>query len=128
MLAQAQVFGAELTVGVIDGVVGDPLRLELPEGVPYTFLRKYLRRPKRARLGDRGFAARVQQAALVVATSLGVDWAARVDFIRERASGRLCFLECDAAPLVGPASAFAASLAAAGMARGEQLARLLGEA
>jgi D-alanine-D-alanine ligase-like ATP-grasp enzyme len=90
-------------------------------------LRKYLRRPKRGPLADRGFAARVQQAALVAATSLGVDWAARVDFLHERASGRLRFLECDAAPLVGPASAFAASLAAAGMARGEQLARLLGE-
>jgi D-alanine-D-alanine ligase-like ATP-grasp enzyme len=126
-LVQAQVFGAELTVGVIDGIAGDPLRVELPEGVPYTFLRKYLRRPKRGPLADRGFAARVQQAALVAATSLGVDWAARVDFLHERASGRLRFLECDAAPLVGPASAFAASLAAAGMARGEQLARLLGE-
>jgi hypothetical protein len=38
---------------------------------------------------------------------------------------RLVFLECDAAPLVGPASAFAASLAAAGMARDAQLHRLL---
>jgi D-alanine-D-alanine ligase-like ATP-grasp enzyme len=127
MLAQAQVFGAELTVSVIDGVAGEPLRLELPEGVPYTFLRKYLRRPIRAPLADRGLAARVQQAALIAAAKLGVDWVARVDFIHERASGRLRFLECDAAPLVGPASAFAASLAAAGMARGEQLARLLGE-
>jgi hypothetical protein len=38
------------------------------------------------------------------------------------------FLECDAAPLVGPASAFAASLSASGMARAEQLARILGDA
>jgi len=96
--------------------------------VPYTFLRKYLRRPKRTPPGDPRLAARVQQSALAAASRLGVDWAARVDFIHERATDRLVFLECDAAPLVGPASAFAASLAAAGMARGEQLARLLGEA
>lgn len=127
MLVQPQVFGAELTVGVIDGHVGEPLRLALAEGEPYTFLRKYLRLPKRAPLTDRTLAARVQHAALTAAQALGVDWAARVDFIHERASGRLLFLECDAAPLVGPASAFAASMAAGGMARGEQLARLLGE-
>ena len=36
-------------------------------------------------------------------------------------------LECDVAPLVGPDSVFAASFAAAGLARAEQLARLLGE-
>lgn len=127
-LVQPQIFGAELTVGVIDGHAGEPLRLELAEGVPYTFHRKYLRPPKRAPLTDRTLAVRVQHTALAAARALGVDWAARVDFIRERASGRLLFLECDAAPLVGPASAFAASLAAGGMARAEQLARLLGEA
>jgi D-alanine-D-alanine ligase-like ATP-grasp enzyme len=125
MLVQPQVFGTELTVGVVDGVAGLPMRLELPEGVPYTFLRKYLTRPKRAPLADRALAARVQQTALVAANALGVDWAARVDFILERASRRLLFLECDAAPLIGPASAFAASLSASGMARAEQLARLL---
>ncbi len=128
MLVQPQVIGAELTVGVIDGHVGEPLRLALAEGEPYTFVRKYLRPPQRAPLTDRTLAARAQHAALAVTQALGVDWAARVDFIRERASGRLLFLECDAAPLVGPASAFAASMAAAGMARSEQLARLLGEA
>jgi D-alanine-D-alanine ligase-like ATP-grasp enzyme len=127
-LVQPQLFGAELTVAVIDAVAGEPLRLALPEGVPYTFLRKYLRRPQRAPLADRGLAARVQRVALAAAQALGIDWAARVDFILERTSGRLLFLECDAAPLVGPASAFAASLAAGGMARAEQLARLLGEA
>jgi len=126
-LVQPQVFGAELTVGVIDGHVGEPLRLELAEGVPYTFLRKYLWPPKRAPLTDRTLAARAQHSARAAAQALGVDWAARIDFIHERASGRLLFLECDAAPLVGPASAFAASMAAGGMARSEQLARLLGE-
>jgi hypothetical protein len=45
----------------------------------------------------------------------------------EIASGRLRFLECDVAPLVGVGSAFAASLAAAGVAREEQLRLLLGE-
>jgi len=127
-LVQPQIFGAELTVGIIDGRAGEPLRLGLPEGVPYTFLRKYLQRPKRAPLTDRTLATRVQRTALAAARALGVDWAARVDFIHERASGRLLFLECDAAPLVGRASAFAASLVAGGMARAEQLARLLGEA
>jgi D-alanine-D-alanine ligase-like ATP-grasp enzyme len=128
MLVQPQVLGAELTVGVIDGHAGEPLRLGLAEGVPYTFLRKYLLPPKRMLLTDRTLAARAQHTALAVARALGVDWAVRVDFILERARNRLLFLECDAAPLVGPASAFAASLAAGGMARAEQLARLLGEA
>lgn len=125
MLVQPQIFGAELTVSVIDGIAGRPLRLELPEGVPYSFLRKYLRRTKRAPLADRALAERAQQTALAAAKALGVDWAARVDFIHERATGRLLFLECDAAPLVGPASAFAASLSAGGMQRAEQLVRLL---
>jgi len=128
MLVQPQVFGMELTVGVIDGVAGRPLRVELPEGVPYTFLRKYLRQPKRAPLADRNLETRARHSALAAARALGVDWAARVDFIHERATGRLLFLECDAAPLIGPASAFAASLSASGMPRAEQLARLLGEA
>jgi D-alanine-D-alanine ligase-like ATP-grasp enzyme len=122
-LAQPQIVGAELTVGVIEGLAGMPLRLDLPPGTPYTFLRKYLLRPGRKVLTDQG----VREAALRVASVLGVDWAARVDFIRERATGKLMFLECDVAPLVGPQSAFAASLAAAGMERAEQLARLLGE-
>jgi len=125
MLVQPQVFGTELTVSVIDGIAGHPLRLELPEGVPYTSLRKYLTRPKRAPVAERELVARVRQTALVAANALGIDWAARVDFILEPASGRLLFLECDAAPLVGPASAFAASFTASGMPRAEQLARLL---
>lgn len=128
MLVQPQVFGMELTVSVIDGIAGRPLRVELPEGVPYTFLRKYLWRPKRAPLADRALETRARHSALAAARALGVDWAARVDFIHERATGRLLFLECDAAPLIGPASTFAASMAAGGMARGAQLARLLGEA
>jgi len=127
-IAQTQLFGAELTVAVIGGIAGMPLRIDLPEGVPYTFLRKYLWRPRCAPLADHTLATRVQQAALGAARALGVDWAARIDLIHERASGRVFILECDAAPLVGPASAFAASLTAGGMTRAEQLARLLCEA
>ncbi|MDX1376399.1 MAG: ATP-grasp domain-containing protein [Burkholderiales bacterium] len=127
MLVQPQVLGTELTVGVIRGHAGEPLRIALPEGVPYTFLRKYLRAPRRSLLTDRTLAARVQHTALAAVDVLGVEWAARLDFIHERTSGRLLFLECDAAPLVGPASAFAASMTGGGMARGAQLAQLLGE-
>lgn len=127
MLAQAQVLGVEMTVAVIDGAAGMPLRLILPEGVPYTFARKYLLRPRRAALSEGPLARRVAETAAHVASILGADWAVRVDFILERASQRLFFLECDAAPLVGPGTAFAESLAAAGMKRSMQLARLLGE-
>jgi D-alanine-D-alanine ligase-like ATP-grasp enzyme len=69
----------------------------------------------------------VRDTALRAAAVLGVDWAARVDFMYERETERLLFLECDAAPLIGPGSAFAASLAAGGMRREDQLTRLLSE-
>lgn len=121
-LAQPQALGAEITVGVIDGIAGAPLRLDLPEGTMHSFWRKYLLRPRRQAMPD----DRVREMALRATRVLRVDWAARVDFIHDRASDRLLFLECDAAPLVGPESAFAASLDAGGMAREEQLARLLG--
>jgi D-alanine-D-alanine ligase-like ATP-grasp enzyme len=122
MLAQPQVIGTELTVGVIAGIAGRPLRLCAPEGIPYTFLSKYLLRPGWAPATEE----RAREVALRVACVLGVDWAARVDFILERSSGRLLFLECDVAPLVGPRSSFAASLSAGGLGREAQLARLLG--
>lgn len=127
MLAQAQVFGIELTVGILAGAAGLPLRLMLPEGVPLTFLRKYLLRPRREAVSEASLVGRVTEAAMQVAATLGVDWAARVDFILERETNRLVFLECDAAPLVGPGSAFAESLTAAAMERSIQLAHLLGE-
>jgi hypothetical protein len=38
---------------------------------------------------------------------------------------RLCFLECDAAPVVGAGSAWAASFQSAGVVRAEQLEMLL---
>jgi len=120
-LAQERIVGDELTVGVFREQTGMPLRIFLRPGRPYSFLRKYLMRPRRAPVPDeriRGVASRVAQL-------LGVDWAARVDLIVEAGTGRICFLECDAAPLVGPDSAFAASFAAAGVDRAQQLRWLL---
>jgi D-alanine-D-alanine ligase-like ATP-grasp enzyme len=125
-IAQEFVRGSDLTVGVLRGDVGAPLRILLPEGTPYSFWRKYLWQPHRAPVRDRILAARVREAAHRIATLLGVDWAARVDFIHETATDRLRFLECDVAPLIGPGSAFATSLAASGIDRAEQLRRLLG--
>jgi D-alanine-D-alanine ligase-like ATP-grasp enzyme len=104
-----------------------PLEIFLPAGTPYSFARKYLWRPARAPVADAALAARVRELAPRVAAALGVDWAARVDLIHETATGRLRFLECDAAPLVGARSAFAASLAASGVARAEQLRLLLND-
>jgi D-alanine-D-alanine ligase-like ATP-grasp enzyme len=124
-LNQEYVRGAELTVAVLHGRAGMPLKIDLPEGTPYSFLRKYLLRPSRAPLADAALAERVRMRALRIAGLLGVDWAARIDFIHEPRSGQLYFLECDAAPLIGPGSAFADSLLAAGMRRDEQLALLL---
>jgi len=127
-LAQEQVYGAEITVAMIGNRVGTPLVIALPEGVPYTFLRKYVLRPPHAPLADAALATRVRRTAQQAAEALGIDWAVRIDFIYQRTADRLHFLECDAAPLVGPRSAFAASLAAAGYARAAQLRWLLGEA
>jgi len=124
-IVQERIAGVELTVAVIHGRAGAPLRLLLPEGTPYTFTHKYLLRPGRAPLADAALAGRVRGLALEIARVLAVDWAARIDLIHETATGRLRFLECDVAPLVGPDSAFAASFAAAGVARAEQLELLL---
>ncbi len=123
-IAQEFVSGSELTVGVLCGDVGAPLRILLPEGTPYSFWRKYLWQPGRAPVEDRDLAARVREAAHRIATLLGIDWAARIDFIHETATDRLRFLECDVAPLIGPGSSFATSLAASGMDRAEQLHRI----
>lgn len=123
-LVQEQVRGLEMTVAVLHGRPGMPIRILLPEGTPYSFTRKYLWRPRREPLADASLSERVRQTALRIAELLQVDWAVRVDFIYEPRRGRLYFLECDAAPLIGAASVFAASLAASGMPRAEQL-RLL---
>jgi D-alanine-D-alanine ligase-like ATP-grasp enzyme len=124
-IAQQHIGGAELTIAVLRNRVGMPFRILLPEGTPYSFSRKYLLRPRRAPLGDPALAARVRRTALEIAAVFGVDWAARIDLIHETPTDRLCFLECDVAPLVGARSAFAASLEAAGLSRAEQLQLLL---
>lgn len=123
-LAQDFVRGRELTVALLGDEVGMPLHIRLAEGTPYTFWRKYLWPPQKEALADRALAERVRAQARRVGQIFGIEWAARVDFICERETGRLMFLECDAAPLVGTNSACALSLSAAGMARAEQLRRL----
>jgi D-alanine-D-alanine ligase-like ATP-grasp enzyme len=122
-IVQEQVRGREITVALIGTRVGRPLELALPQGAMYSFARKYLRRPRREPVHDTGLAARVRETAFRLAGLFAVNWAARVDFICEP-GGRLCFLECDVAPMIAPGSAFAASLAAASIARAEQLALL----
>ena len=122
-LAQEYVRGRELTVALIASRVGRPLELALPAGTTYSFARKYLRRPRREALQDVALAAQVRETALRLGRLFGVNWAARVDFICEPA-GRLCFLECDVAPIIAPGSAFAESLAAGGIDRAAQLALL----
>ena len=126
-IAQEYVHGTELTVAVLHGHVGMPLHIDLPEDTPYSFWRKYLLRPPNAPLADTGVSARVRDAARRIAEVFGVNWAARIDLIHEKDTGRLRFLECDVAPLVGARSAFAASLEAAGIDRAKQLRLLLSE-
>jgi len=116
-LVQERIVGREVTVGIFRAEVGLPLRIFVPPGRPYSFFRKYVWRPPRSALPDED----VREAARRVARALGVDWAARVDFILEERSGLPHFLECDAAPLVGAHSAFAASFMAAGIDRRRQL-------
>jgi D-alanine-D-alanine ligase-like ATP-grasp enzyme len=120
-VVQPYVRGAEITIGVLKGQAGAPLHIRIPEGAMYTFTRKYLLRPRIVPVTEQPFAARVRAEALRIAATLGVDWAARIDFIHEPGTDLLYFLECDAAPLVGPGSAFDTSLRSAGVARSEQL-------
>jgi D-alanine-D-alanine ligase-like ATP-grasp enzyme len=126
-IAQQYVRGMELTVAVYRDRVGMPLRIILPEGMPYSFFRKYLLRPPRLPVTDTALAERVRRTSLAIARVFGVNWAARIDLIHETASDRLRFLECDVVPLVGVKSAFAASFAAAGINRAEQLRMLLND-
>ena len=123
-IVQQRIVGEEVTVALFRDRVGMPLRILLAPGTPYSFLRKYALRPGRAPMTGI-FSSRIRELALAIGKLLGVDWAARVDLIVERGSGRPCFLECDAAPLVGAGSGFAASFAAAGVDRGTQLGWLL---
>ncbi|HEX2227190.1 MAG TPA: ATP-grasp domain-containing protein, partial [Candidatus Binatia bacterium] len=78
-IAQEYIRGTELTVAVLDGHVGMPLHIQLPEGTPYSFLRKYLLRPPRSPVADTALAARVTGSARRIAEVFGVQWAARID-------------------------------------------------
>jgi D-alanine-D-alanine ligase-like ATP-grasp enzyme len=122
-IVQEYVRGREITVALIGIRIGQPLELALPAGATHSFARKYLRRPRRQPVQDAALAARVRETALELAQRFAVNWAARVDFISEP-GGRLCFLECDVAPMIARGSAFAASLGAAGIERAEQLGLL----
>lgn len=124
-IVQRRIAGSEITIAVLDGKPGVPLRIDLPADASYTFVRKYLLRPRIVPMRSGELADRVRDDAVRIAALLGVDWAARVDFIHEHASDALYFLECDVAPLVGAASAFATSLKEAGTARAAQLDALL---
>jgi D-alanine-D-alanine ligase-like ATP-grasp enzyme len=126
-IAQKLVRGSELTVAIYGDCVGAPLRILLSAGTPYSFLRKYLLRPRRVPLADAQLAERARAIALRIAKVFAPNWAARVDLIHESETGRLYFLECDVAPLVGAKSAFAASLSAAGVGRPQQLRWMLNE-
>jgi len=123
-IVQRCIRGAELTIGLLNGHAGTPLQVRIPAGALYTFMRKYVRRPRIVPVTEEPFATRVRAEALRMAATLGVDWAARIDFIHEPGTDLLYFLECDVAPLVGPGSAFDSSLRTAGVDRNEQLKRL----
>ena len=123
-IVQRYIRGAEITIGVLNGQAGAPLHIHIPDGALYTFLRKYALRPRIVPVAEQRFATRVRVEAVRIATTLGVDWAARIDFIHEPGADMLYFLECDVAPLVGQGSAFDTSLRAAGFDRSEQLKHL----
>ena len=127
-IVQQPIRGEELTVAVFGHRTGLPLRILLPAGVPYSFSRKYLVRPRRVPVAEVELAERVRSLASDISRIFDVNWAARIDLIHETTTGRLYFLECDVAPLVGAKSAFAASFAAANVARAEQLRMLIGGA
>ena len=123
-IVQRYIRGVDITIGVLNGQAGAPLHIGIPDGALYTFARKYVLRPRIVPVTEPQLATRVRDEAVRIAATLGVDWAARIDFIHEPGADMLYFLECDVAPLVGPGSAFDASFRAAGLARSEQLKRL----
>ncbi|MEE9232934.1 MAG: hypothetical protein V3U07_05725 [Nitrospirales bacterium] len=70
---------------------------------------------------------RIQGIAAQVAEIFSIDWAARVDFLYDKGSGRIYFLECDAAPTIGTSSSFAGSPRRMGVTREEQIALIVGD-
>ena len=123
-IVQRYVRGTEITIGALNGQAGVPLHIRVPDGALYSFARKYVLRPSIVPVVEQRFAPRVRVEAVRIAATLGVDWAARIDFIHEPATDMLYFLECDVAPLLGRGSAFDTSLRAAGLPRSELLKRL----
>ena len=123
-IVQRYIRGTDITIGVLNGQAGAPLHIRIPDGTLYTFGRKYVLRPRIVPVTEQRLATRVRVEAVRIAATLGVDWAARIDFIHERGADVLYFLECDVAPLVGRGSAFDLSLRVAGFDRSEQLKRL----
>jgi D-alanine-D-alanine ligase len=123
-IVQRYIRGADMTIGILDGRAGAPLRICIPDGALYTFTRKYVLRPRIVPVAEEPLAARMRAEAQRIAATLGVEWAARIDFIHEPATDTLYFLECDVAPLIGAGSMFDKSMRAGGMARTQQLERL----
>jgi D-alanine-D-alanine ligase-like ATP-grasp enzyme len=105
-IVQRYIRGADITIGVLNGQAGAPLHIRIPDHALYTFVRKYVLRPRIVPVAEQRLATRVRVAAVQIAATLGVDWAARVDFIHEPGADMLYFLECDVVPLLGPGSAF----------------------
>lgn len=126
-LVQPFIVGAEVTVAVLNGKVGVPVEIMRPEGKLYSFLRKNLMKTKKKELDDPELSKRIQRIAAQIAEIFAIDWAARVDFLYEKASGRIYFLECDAAPAIGVSSSFADSLRRMGVTREEQIALIVGD-
>jgi D-alanine-D-alanine ligase-like ATP-grasp enzyme len=123
-VVQRYIRGADITIGFLDGQAGTPLHIRIEDDAMYTFARKYVLRPDIEPVAERALAARVRDEATRIAATLGVDWAARIDFRYDPRADVLYFLECDVAPLVGQGSAFDTSLRAAGMPRSELVGRL----
>ncbi len=125
-LVQPFIEGAEVTVGLLKRTVGVPLEILRPEGKVYSFFRKNVLRTERKLIDDIELGKRIHEIAVRVAEVFEVDWAARVDFLYDRRSDRLYFLECDAAPTISKSSSFAQSLERSGLTRQDKIELLLG--
>ncbi len=126
-LVQPFLFAEELTVGVLSGYIGNPLRILRPEGEIYSFVRKNLKNTPKVKVEDGSLVRRIRGIAEIVQRIFRVDWAARIDLLYDRKHDIVYFLECDATPLIGATSSFAQSLGVAGLHRDDQLRLLLAE-
>ena len=82
-IVQRYIRGADITIGVLNGQAGAPLHIRIPDGTLYTFTRKYVLRPRIVPVAEQRFATRVGAEAVRIAATLGVGWAARIDFIHD---------------------------------------------